>query len=454
MDVSWVYMELQYKYFQFVRLKLQLIHHWKMLNNKARLFYGVSLCCGASVAGYMVYIYFEKKERELKSKFTKDLFETTSICKRRKKGLPPGLFNEGNTCFANCILQALASCSTFLNWTSEVLEHKNATRLTVFPSVCCLLKVLTNKAGNEDYYSACDVMNSLSAHGWVISTEQQDAYEFYQILQATMEEEVEKVLNSSQASCSFRESESKTTILNRVSRNLPQLLNHKLSSPFKGSFANKMTCITCGYQPPVKFETFESLILSLQNVSSFGSTLKHCLNEWIKAELVRDVECSKCLAKGLKYSSFSKQLSIAKLPKCLCIQLQRTSFSSSGEMIKNSTHVQFDEHINLSTYTYQHVSYEKKLKTPASENPLLQGRLLGGRHNFKNFAGHNLSNGSYKLSSVILHYGEADDGHFVTYRRICDGSDNWVYASDQLVKTVPKQDVFLSTAYLLFYEKI
>lgn len=66
------------------------------------------------------------------------------------------------------------------------------------------LTVLTNKAGNEDYYSACDVMNSLSAHGWVISTEQQDAYEFYQILQATMEEEVEKVLNSSQASCSFR----------------------------------------------------------------------------------------------------------------------------------------------------------------------------------------------------------------------------------------------------------
>lgn len=87
MDVSWVYMELQYKYCQFVRLKLQLIHHWKMLNNKARLFYGVSLCCGASVAGYMVYIYFEKKERELKSKFTKDLFETASICKRRKKGM-------------------------------------------------------------------------------------------------------------------------------------------------------------------------------------------------------------------------------------------------------------------------------------------------------------------------------------------------------------------------------
>lgn len=53
--------------------------------------------------------------------------------------------------------------------------------------------VLKNITGNEDTYSLSDIFNSLRLHGWVITSEQQDAYEFFQILLSTLEEEIAKV---------------------------------------------------------------------------------------------------------------------------------------------------------------------------------------------------------------------------------------------------------------------
>ena len=53
--------------------------------------------------------------------------------------------------------------------------------------------VLKNITGNEDTYSLSDISNSLRLHGWVITSEQQDAYEFFQILLSTLEEEIAKV---------------------------------------------------------------------------------------------------------------------------------------------------------------------------------------------------------------------------------------------------------------------
>lgn len=35
-----------------------------------------------------------------------------------------GLANEGNTCYINSTLQALASCSTFIRWIDSILESK------------------------------------------------------------------------------------------------------------------------------------------------------------------------------------------------------------------------------------------------------------------------------------------------------------------------------------------
>lgn len=55
------------------------------------------------------------------------------------------------------------------------------------------LAVLSNRCGNEDVYSASDVFSSLRGHGWVISNEQHDAYEFFQSLLSTVDDEISKI---------------------------------------------------------------------------------------------------------------------------------------------------------------------------------------------------------------------------------------------------------------------
>lgn len=63
--------------------------------------------------------------------------------------------------------------------------------------------VLSNKYGNEDVYSASDVFIGLRGYGWVISTEQHDAYEFFQSLISTAEEEARGMSSVEEHESSF-----------------------------------------------------------------------------------------------------------------------------------------------------------------------------------------------------------------------------------------------------------
>jgi Ubiquitin carboxyl-terminal hydrolase len=67
----------------------------------------------------------------------------------------------------------------------------------------------------------------------------------------------------------------------------------------------------------------------------------------------------------------------------------------------------------------------------------------------------------YKLSAVILHYGNHDSGHFVTLRRVIDASQRefWFRVSDADVERILDVDreVFehgSRNAYMIFYERL
>jgi ubiquitin carboxyl-terminal hydrolase 22/27/51 len=55
---------------------------------------------------------------------------------------------------------------------------------------------------------------------------------------------------------------------------------------------------------------------------------------------------------------------------------------------------------------------------------------------------------TYELSSVIVHKGKIDSGHYVSYSR--EGND-WFLFDDSKVVLVSEAEVLDANAYLLFY---
>jgi hypothetical protein len=58
---------------------------------------------------------------------------------------------------------------------------------------------------------------------------------------------------------------------------------------------------------------------------------------------------------------------------------------------------------------------------------------------------------NYVLKAVVVHHGNAFEGHFTAYRRL-DGR-LWVHISDGVVNRVSEDEVNRAQAYMLFYER-
>lgn len=266
--------------------------------------------------------------------------------------------------------------------------------------------------------------------------------------------------------------------------------------------------------------------------SSMSSiNLYECLNNYFKAEVISEMKCENCCksddssaakpdsdeqAKNLRNRSSQQQQqqstikrkglikrqAIAKLPECLCIQIQRNSWSDqSGEMIKRSTHVKFPVSIKIDNITPNNFSASSN--SNASRGFSLKqvgiGALLGGQSNYNktpksptttsnlvNRGASPLSSPlgstpsmiqSYELRSAIVHYGSAHSGHFVAFRAPLNNksvnlagnttttinnlnsgpatnSDDWLQISDSDIKRVKLSTVLNSNVYMLFYDKV
>ncbi|XP_066927492.1 ubiquitin carboxyl-terminal hydrolase 30-like [Clytia hemisphaerica] len=443
---------LHFAYYKFLWYKYKLLLAWDGSSTFSKCVVWL-LSSGTLALAYRFYV----KSSNTNIEQNQDQIEAVS--KRRKKGLPPGLFNEGNTCFINSVLQAISSSSSARKWIYDIEYKESSVSLTTAPSLDILIKVLSNQCGNEDVYSALDLMLSLASHGWVISNQQHDAYEFFQLLIATVNEEMEKVSADGKSFYLIGEVNTASShIMNRISQTLPSLQRSPSSyfatDPFKGSVANKLTCTKCSYQSPIKFEKFGSLILSIQHASlQRGCTLESCFQKLIETEYLSDVVCEKCTKENNNCkvkTKFQKQTSLSKLPQCLCLQLQRTYYTNDGSTRKNAAFVRFPEFLDVSPFRYSSKDSKSKINIPdKTTRPL----LCGGSSNFSTKKSSAWSNW-YRLISVVLHYGDAYDGHFAVFRRTPGDQQKWVYISDQQVKRVSKRTVFDSFAYLLFYEKI
>lgn len=319
-----------------------------------------------------------------------------------------GVWNMGQTCYQAVILQALLHDPS-LNAYFLAGGHDIHSCERSFCMACAATEVFMdfNSGEKTEAVSAA----TLLYHGWDASREmagyrQQDAHEYFQFLVNALHAATPGHSESYEAEC--------------------QCFFHKT---FYGELRSSVMCHKCGktthtYDPMADL----SLDVQLQNKkrklgsrssSVSNATLVGCLESFTAVEdLHADAayHCEKC---GNTPQRASKRLQIHKLPAILCMQLKRYEHNSASSEKVNG-HIDFPLTLNMLPYT---VKRDKE-------------RVDTSRY-------------IYDLSTVIVHQGTMDSGHYFAYTRV--GGDKWVLMDDNKVTVASVADVLRQDAYLLFY---
>lgn len=172
-------------------------------------------------------------------------------------------------------------------------------------------------------------------------------------------------------------------------------------------------------------------------VMSSAMDIHECLDRFTSQENLpaSDYTCRKCASA----QSAVKRMSISRLPLVLPIHLKRfshTTTSKNSKSVKLDTRVKFPLTLDMRPYCRlndPHPGTKKKKKGPTT--PVLARDEEDSKTD-------------YDLSSVVVHHGKMDSGHYINYARV---NDEWFMFDDSKVVLVDESTVLASEAYMLFY---
>ncbi|XP_043725136.1 ubiquitin carboxyl-terminal hydrolase 27 [Telopea speciosissima] len=316
-----------------------------------------------------------------------------------------GLRNLGNNCFLNVILQALASCPSFVLYLQKVIEEvelfeKRLESMPLTVDLVALFEELCILQDRKTVLSPRRVMLGMDLYIPNFNlTNQQDAAEaFLHLLSSLRGEFLECYVPhcGSLADVLVSSLRRVPTTRSREGQNEWERWQRHFLGPFDGILGSVLTCKSCSFQISMVFEFFHNLPLSplLDHSTTIidGCTVEDCLKQFTVAEYIENYHCNRCWhIAGLKYLSsierseaqvekltccmgqdscecrnlfpkdavpwsndFShsfKQLSIARCPQILSIHLQRASVNNFGELVKLQGHISFPLILDLFPFT-------------------------------------------------------------------------------------------------------
>ncbi|PLB34555.1 putative ubiquitin C-terminal hydrolase Ubp8 [Aspergillus candidus] len=344
------------------------------------------------------------KKRRFSDSSSDELYIRSNATKRpcAKTGVR-GLFNLGQTCYLNVILQSLLHdpiLTTYFLGNGHQIHDCNANDCIG----CAVAEAFAdfNSSEKPEGFAALNLLlASWRASPTLAGYQQQDAHEYYQFLVDKLHASTEGHNDSHKGGCSC--------------------FFHKT---FYGKLRSSVTCDKCGNitrteDPMVDLSLDVQVQAKKRAMGGNGTsppTLSGCLESFTSPEkLMADVyNCSGC---GNTPQKATKQLRIKKLPAILCMQLKRFehTFSVSEKL---EGRIDFPMSINMLPYTTNPNSKVDK------------SRFI------------------YDLSSAVVHKGKLDAGHYYVY---CRQGDQWALFNDDQVTAVTEADVLNADAYLLFY---
>ncbi|KAK0610448.1 ubiquitin carboxyl-terminal hydrolase-like protein [Bombardia bombarda] len=337
----------------------------------------------------------------------------TTVASCKANGLR-GIYNAGATCYQNVVLQSFLHNPVLRNFYLSDGHQSNTCEMQHCLS-CAMDDMFQDfyALENTNGYTAANILSGFwisdkKAFENLVTTKEQDAHEFFQFLAEELHErngDGKKPESGSEHSC-----------------------NCIIHQTFYGKLQSTTTCQSCGGVTN-QVQSFLDLSLPLENLTQKkgkkhggkipAMTLQECLDEeYIKSDKC-EYRCNACNT----MQQARRQTSIKCLPNVLSIQLKRFEFKQgrNERAAKIDTPVHFPLQLNMLPYTN---------RAQVKDNSELA------------------RSATYDLLSVVVHVGEIDTGHYVSYCRV---GDQWFAFNDHKVELAQKSEVLGARAYLLFY---
>lgn len=307
-----------------------------------------------------------------------------------------GLYNEGNTCFMNSVIQSLAALDSINGFLDDLPVQSGPSSV-----LRQLIKEVNTKTLGRHSFSTSELVKSMSNKDsrWD-SYDQEDAQEFFQDVLAFIEKDIKANLPSDE-------------------KQHPRIL-----TPFDGESGIRVGCLKCGETEGIRMGVTSSMGLSLSASGPRYVDLMDLFDEYTGLETIDGVECYRCslvelerniqarldgtlpdmlrksfesrlnqIREALKkpiinetqyhelrptaikeLNSKSKQTMFARpTPKVLAVHINRSVFDPrTGYIRKNMSPVSFPLRLNLGPYVIRDPQEEGNLEMSTGMIPVCQ----------------------------------------------------------------------------------
>ncbi len=315
-----------------------------------------------------------------------------------------GLYNLGNTCFMNSVLQPLCHIPELANYFLSYSSNHRKSNCSATHCVACEMDALFVRMFNGKKKPLCpsDMLYTIwRSSSEMAGYEQQDAHEFLICLRSSLH----KALNGQQFNCGC--------------------IIHNL---FAGVLQSDLTCPLCRNRTET-YDPFLDISLDLVHHGDYMNSIEDCLENFTKTESIF-MESYKCQHCHQNISDVHKRMSIRVAPKVLVVHLKR--FEHAMARSKIDRHICYPVLLDLYRFSagYQDEDQES-----------IQGFDIH----------QDSSSMPYRLFAVIAHVGSLDSGHYTCFIRY---RDSWFYLDDALVTLSSEEAVLSAPAYMLFYSSV
>ncbi|KAM6541955.1 hypothetical protein CsatB_006402 [Cannabis sativa] len=309
--------------------------------------------------------------------------------------LPCGLLNCGNSCFANAVLQCLASTRPLVAYLLEKGHRKECIR-SDWCFLCEFETLIERVSQSTQPFSPTNIISRLPNIGGNLGYgRQEDAHEFMRFAIDTMQSVCLDEFGGEKA---VPPSSQETTLIQHI---------------FGGHLQSQVICTKCDNVS----NQYENMMDLTVEIHGEAASLEECLDQFTVKEWLHGDNMYKC-DRCNDYVKASKRLTVKRAPNILTIALKRFQSGRFGKLNKRVT---FPETLDLSPYM-----------SDAEDGMDV-----------------------YKLYAVVVHVDMLNAsffGHYICYTK--DLSGNWYRLDDCKVTKVELEEVLSQGAYMLLYSRV